>query len=140
MSRKKSTRSAESYIGNTPEAKRKQRANLVAGNAWQKKHRKELKLNCWWWTLPLGNIQDIYENCENGRGLEDTPKEELKDEKFLDDIWWERQRLEDKEFIVKNCEGTYRAKDEKLHNELIEKLLEEQIKEEKLEIEKVRRQ
>lgn len=137
MSRKKSTRSAESYTGNTEQAKINQRRNLVPGNAWQKRHRKELRLNCWWWTLPLGNIQDIYELCENKRGIEDCPKGELKDEEFLDN-WWEGLTIENREYIIKNCEGTYRAKDEKLHNELIEKLLEEQIKEEKLEIEKVR--
>ena len=129
-------RSAESYTGNTEEAKRRQRANLIPGNVWDKKHRKELRLNCWWWTLPLGNIQDIYELCENKRSLEDTPKEELKSEDFLDDVWWENLTIENKAYIIKCCEGTYRTKDEELHKQLIDKLLEEQIKEEKLELEK----
>jgi hypothetical protein len=132
---RKSERSAESYTGNTPEAKKRQRANLIPGNIWDKRHRKELKLNCWWWTFPLGNIQDIYEMWTNERGIEDTPKSELKDEEFLD-VWWENLTLENKEFIKKNCEGTYRAEDEKLHNGLIDKLLEEQIKEENLADEK----
>jgi len=128
-------RSAESYTGNTPEAKKRQRANLVPGNAWDKRRRKELKLNCWWWTLPLGNIQDIYEMWTNERGIEDTPKDELRDEEFLD-VWWENLELGKKEFIVKNCEGTYRAEDEEKHKKLIDKLLEEQIEEEKLGLEK----
>ncbi|MBA7543689.1 hypothetical protein ES705_36026 [subsurface metagenome] len=138
MSRKKSTRSAESYTGNTEAAKINQRKNLVPGNAWDRKKRKELKLNCWWWTLPLGNMQDIYEMRVNGRTIEDTPKSELKSEDFLDDVWWENLKIEDKEYIIKICDRTYRAEDEKLHIGLIDKLLEEEIKKEKLEMLKVR--
>ncbi|GAJ18103.1 unnamed protein product, partial [marine sediment metagenome] len=116
---------------------KRQRANLIPGNAWDKKHRKELKLNCWWWTLPLGNMQEIYEGCEKGRDNRDVAKEELKDEKFLDE-WWEGLPVKNKEFIVKNCDGTYRAEDEEDHKKQIDKCLQEQIKEEKLELEKVR--
>ncbi|GAI71630.1 unnamed protein product [marine sediment metagenome] len=131
-------RSAESYTGNTPEAKRRQRLNLIPGNVWDKRHRKELKLNCWWWTLPLGNMQDIYEIWTNERGIEDTPKEELKSEDFLDDVWWENLTIENKAYIIKICDGTYRAEDEEEHKKQIDKCLQEQIKEEKLELEKVR--
>lgn len=129
-------RSAESYTGNTEEAKKRQRANLIPGNRWDKRRRKEMRLDCWWWTFPLGNIQDIYEIWTNDRGFEDTPKDELKDEEFIDK-WWDNLTIENKEVIVKNCEGAYRAKDEEEHKRLIEKLLEEQIKEEKLADEKL---
>ena len=138
MSRKKSTRSAESYTGNTEAAKINQRKNLVPGNAWDRKKRKELKLNCWWWTLPLGNMREIYEMWVDRRTIEDTPKSELKSEDFLDDVWWENLKIEDKKYIIKICDRTYRAEDEKLHIGLIDKLLEEEIKKEKLEMLKVR--
>ena len=85
---KKRIRTKSSYYGNTIEAQKAQRLNLTPGNAWDKRNRKELKLNCWWWTMPLGNCQDIYELCENKRTIEDTPKGELKDEKYLDPEQW----------------------------------------------------
>jgi len=51
--------------------------------------------------MSLENEQEIYENHKNKRGLEDTPKEELKDEEFLN-TWWAGLDFEDKKFIYKN--------------------------------------
>ncbi|GAI30437.1 unnamed protein product, partial [marine sediment metagenome] len=93
-------RNAKSYYGNTAEARKRQRANLIPGNAWDKRRRKKLRLDCWWEVMPLGNIQEIYEMYVNKRVIEDTPKREIKDEKYLDE-WWEELTIEDKEWIHK---------------------------------------
>jgi len=136
---KKRIRTKSSYYGNTIEAQKAQRLNLTPGNAWDKRNRKELKLDCWWWTFPLGNCQDIYEMYINKRTIEDTPKGELKDEEYLDD-WWEELIIKDKEFIVKACKGTYRDEDEKEHKKDIYEMLEEKIKEKEIETEERRKE
>ena len=132
---RKSERSAESYTGNTEEAKKRQRANLIPGNVWAKKHRKELRLNCWWWTISLIDMQYIYEVYVNDRLSYDVLKEELKSEDFLDDEWWEKLTIENKEYIVKWMRSVFGG-DEEDHKKRQDKLLEEQIKEEKLADEK----
>lgn len=130
---KKKIRTKTSYMGNTIEAQKRQRLNLTPGNVWGKQFRKELKLDCWWWTLPLGNMREIYESYENKRDIEDVPKEELKSEEFLDDEWWQELTIEDKDYIVKTCKGIWRDEDEESHKKIMYKLLEEQIKEERKE-------
>jgi len=94
-------RSAESYLGNTAEARRRQRSNLVPGNIYRKMQVSELRFDCFFEVMPLENEQEIYENHKNKRGLEDTPKKELKDKEFLN-TWWVGQDFEEKEFIYKN--------------------------------------
>ena len=84
----KKWRSAESYLGNTAQARRNQRANLIPGNAWDKRHRKELRLECFWEDANLKDKRLFFENFENDRDLKDVPKEELKGKKDLD-IWWD---------------------------------------------------
>jgi len=91
-------RSAESYTGNTPEAKKRQRANLVPGNIWAKKHRKELKLNCWWECADLESKQFIFEGCEKGRDVDKVAKDELQGEIELD-YWWGNLDIENKKRI-----------------------------------------
>ena len=135
MSRKKSTRSAESYVGNTEEAKKRQRSNLVPGNTWAKMHRKELRLDCWWWTLPLFDIRAIYEILVNDRMYDSIPKEELKSEDFLDNVWWDSLPVENKEKIVKEVRNAFGG-DEEDHKKLQDERLEEEIKLEKLADEK----
>ncbi len=96
-------RNAQSYYGNTAEARKRQRANLIPGNPWQKRRTKELRLDCFWEIIPLKNRQEIFEAFENKRDfkeIKDMPKEELKDKKYLVD-WWDKQELEDKKFIYK---------------------------------------
>ena len=97
-------RNAQSYYGNTAEARKRQRANLIPGNPWQKRRTKGLRLDCFWEIMPLKNKQEIFEAFENKKGfkeIENMPKEELKDKKYLAD-WWDKQELEDKKFIYKN--------------------------------------
>ncbi|GAH54528.1 unnamed protein product [marine sediment metagenome] len=97
-------RNAQSYYGNTAEARKRQRANLIPGNPWQKRRTKELRLDCFWESIPLKNRQEIFEAFENKKDfkeIENMPKEELKDKKYLAD-WWDKQELKDKKFIYKN--------------------------------------
>lgn len=120
-------RSAESYLGNTAEARRRQRSNLVGGNIYRKRKVSELRFNCWWEVMPLENTQDIYEICENKRSLEDTPKEELKDEEFLN-TWWNKLDFEEKKYIYKNDIVAY---DKKTRNWIfndMEKCLKKKLK------------
>lgn len=97
-------RRAESYYGRTEQAKKNQRGNLIPGGSWQKRRTKELMLNCWWEGCDLESKQFIFEGYENNRDLENTPKRELKSEKFLDD-WWanleigSKRKYEGKKFI-----------------------------------------
>jgi len=99
----KKWRSAESYLGNTAEARRNQRANLIPGNPWQKRRTKELRLDCFWEIIPLKNRQEIFEAYENKRSYEDIPKkEELKDRGYLNN-WWGELALESKISIYKEA-------------------------------------
>lgn len=98
-------RSKESYYGNNEEMIRRQRSGLIpGGNIYQKRKISEARLCCWWEIIPLKNRQEIFEAFENKRDfeeIENMPKEELKDKKYLAD-WWCKQELEDKKFIYKN--------------------------------------
>jgi len=123
-------RNAQSYLGNTAEARKRQRANLTPGNAWDKRHKKEMRLNCWWEVFSLKDIQYIYEMYINERVIKDTPKEELKDEKFLN-AWWEGLTIEDKEWIYKWDLKAYPKETQSEILKEIYKCLEEKIKEEK---------
>jgi len=128
--KKKKIRTKISYLGNTIAAQKRQRLNLTPGSSWDKRHRKELKLDCWWWTLPLGNMREIYEFYENERDIEDVPKEELKSEEFLDDEWWQELTIKQKDDIIKSMKDVWIDKDEESHKKIMYELLEEQIKEE----------
>jgi len=123
-------RNAQSYYGNTAEARKRQRANLIPGNSWQKRKTKEMRLTCWWEVMPLVDIQDIYEMYINERVIKDTPKEELKDEKFLNE-WWEELTIEDKEWIYKWDLKAYPKETRSKILKDVYKCLEEKIKEEK---------
>lgn len=89
MARKKSTRSAESYTGNTEEAKINQRRNLIPGNTFNKRRIKEMKLDCWWDNADLKSKQFIYEGWENDQDSDKVAKDELKEETELYP-WWNR--------------------------------------------------
>ena len=95
---KRKFRSAESYYGNTPEARANQRANISPGNTWQKRKIGQLRIRLFWEDGGLELKQVIYEQFENERAIEGVPKRELKHEKFLDD-WWDRKDLEEKKSI-----------------------------------------
>ncbi|MBA7586767.1 hypothetical protein ES695_11130 [Candidatus Atribacteria bacterium 1244-E10-H5-B2] len=99
----KKWRSAESYLGNTKQARINQRANLIPGNSWQKRRIKELRLGCFWEIIPLKNRQEIFKAFENKRGFEEIknmPKEELKGRDYLNG-WWGELALESKISIYK---------------------------------------
>lgn len=105
----KKWRSSESYLGNTAEARKRQRANLIPGNSWHRRSTKGLRLDCFWGIIPLKNRQEIFEAFENKRDfkeIENMPKEELKDKKYLAD-WWNKQELEDKKIIYENDITTF---------------------------------
>jgi hypothetical protein len=85
-------RNAQSYYGRTEQARKNQRGNLIPGGTWEKIRTKELRLDCWWEGADLESKQFIFEGYENNRGLEDTPKRELKNEEFLND-WWDNLEL-----------------------------------------------
>ncbi len=61
------------------------------GNTWRKEKEK-LKLDCWWEDGDLEGKRFVYEPYINNRDIEDTPKGELKSEKFLDK-WWNNLEL-----------------------------------------------
>ncbi|GAI66885.1 unnamed protein product [marine sediment metagenome] len=97
---KKKFRSAESYLGNSPQKKRNQRANLTPGNTWQKRRTKELRIGCFWSFQNIEDKQDTYEYFQNDRMAEDVPKREFKHEKYIDN-WWDKLEIEVKEDIIK---------------------------------------
>jgi len=95
-------RNAQSYYGNTAEARKRQRANLIPGNSWQKRKTQEFRVDCFW---EYGNFKDkrfIYEGYVDNKSLEEyqaMTENELKSEKYLDS-WWENElNLEDKKHI-----------------------------------------
>ena len=96
----KKWRSAESYLGNTKQARINQRANLIPGNSWQKRRTKELKLGCWWELSTLKDKQSIFEVYENKRSYKNIPKEELRSGDYLNN-WWSELVLESKISIYK---------------------------------------
>jgi len=97
---KRKFRNAQSYYGNTIEARKRQRANLIPGNSWQKRKIKELRLDCWWELSTLKDKRFILEKYENDRDSKSMPKEELKNEIYLNN-WWRELSLESKISIYK---------------------------------------
>lgn len=99
---KRKFRNAQSYYGNTIEARKRQRANLIPGNSWQKRKIKELRLDCWWELSTLKDKRFILEKYENDRDSKSMPKEELKNEIYLNN-WWRELSLESKISIYKKA-------------------------------------
>ena len=97
----KKFRNAQSYYGNTAEARKRQRDNLIPGNPWQKRRMQEFRIDCFWEYTNLGSKQMIYENIENDRDIESVDKNELKDEKYLD-VWWDNLDIEKRKNIYKD--------------------------------------
>lgn len=94
-------RNAQSYYGNSEQARRNQRANLTPGNPWQKRKIRLLKIDCFWEKeVNLEDKQMIYEDFENERSFSNVPKRELRGEKYIDD-WWLKLELEKKKDIIK---------------------------------------
>ena len=98
MARKK--RSKESYHGNTPEARRMQKDNLIPGDQKRRRKIQGARYDCWWEPSALKDKQSIFEKYENDRDSKDVPKEELKGEDYLNN-WWGDLVLESKISIYK---------------------------------------
>ena len=97
----KKFRNAESYYGNTEQARLNQRANITPGNTWQKRKIKLLRIDYFWEKeVNLEDKQMIYEDFENERSFSNVPKRELRGEKYIDD-WWLKLELEKKKDIIK---------------------------------------
>ena len=93
-------RSKESYHGNTPEARRMQRYNLIPGDQKRRRKIQGARYDCWWELSALKNNQSIFEAYENDRDYKDVPKEELKSGDYLNN-WWGELVLESKISIYK---------------------------------------
>jgi len=98
MARKK--RSKESYYGNTPEARRRQRSNLIGGDKNRRRKIQGVRYDCWWEPSALKNKQSIFEAYENKRSYKDVDKKRLKDEDYLNN-WWVELAPESKISIYK---------------------------------------
>jgi len=123
---KRKFRSAESYYGNSDQARQNQRANLTPGNTWQKKKIKQLRVDCWWEFGDIGDKQITYEHFENERDIKNVPKRELKHEKHIDD-WWGELELEVKRDIIKKILSWQDQKFRTRHFKRINKCLEKKL-------------
>ncbi|MBA7617433.1 hypothetical protein ES703_24747 [subsurface metagenome] len=123
---KRKFRSAESYYGNTEQARKNQRSNITPGNTWQKRKIKLLRIDCFWEYADLENKQTIYEYFENRRMIEDVPKRELRGEKYIDD-WWFKLEIEVRQDIIKGVlswqDQKFRTRHFKRMNKCLEKKL-----------------
>ena len=95
-------RSKESYYGNTPEARRRQRANLIGGDKDRRRKIQGARYACWWELSALKDKRFIFEKYENDRDSKSMPKEELKNEIYLNN-WWRELVLERKVSIYKEA-------------------------------------
>lgn len=119
-------RSAESYYGNSEQAKRNQRANLTPGNSWQKRRTKELRIDCFWSFQDLEDKQMTYEYFENKRMRGDVPKRELKHEKYINN-WWDKLEIEVKEDIILKILSWQTQKFRTRHFKRLNKCLEKKL-------------
>ncbi|MBA7525040.1 hypothetical protein ES705_17187 [subsurface metagenome] len=93
-------RNAQSYYGNSEQARRNQRANLTPGNTWQKGQIKQIRIRLFWEDCDLESKQMFYEEFENGRDINNVPKRKLKQEKYINN-WWDNLEIEFKKDIIK---------------------------------------
>ena len=93
-------RSKGSYYGNTAEARKMQRANLIPGGKDERRKIQGARYDCWWELSAIKDKQLIFEAYENDRDYKDVPEEELKGEDYLNN-WWRELVLESKISIYK---------------------------------------
>jgi len=93
-------RSKESYCGNTAEARKMQRSNLIPGDQKRRRKIQGARYDCWWELSALRDKQSILKTYKNDRASKDIPKEELKGEDYLNN-WWRDLSLERKISIYK---------------------------------------
>ncbi|RXG65863.1 hypothetical protein ES695_05800, partial [Candidatus Atribacteria bacterium 1244-E10-H5-B2] len=95
-------RSKKSYCGNTAEARKMQRSNLIPGSQNERRKIQGARYDCWWEPSALRDKQSIFEAYKNKRSYEDIPKEELKSEDYLNS-WWRGLSLKSKISIYKKA-------------------------------------
>ncbi|MBA7527091.1 hypothetical protein ES705_19265 [subsurface metagenome] len=100
MARKK--RSKGSYYGNTSEARKMQKSNLIPGGKDERRKIQGARYDCWWELSALKDKQSIFEVYENKRSYKNIPKEELKGRDYLNN-WWRDLSLESKISIYKEA-------------------------------------
>ncbi|MBA7512977.1 hypothetical protein ES705_04986 [subsurface metagenome] len=93
-------RSAESYTGNTAEARKMQKSNLIPGGKDERRNIQGARYDCWWELSTLRDKQSIFEVYKNDRDSKSMPKEELRDEIYLNN-WWGELALGSKMSIYK---------------------------------------
>ncbi|GAI61506.1 unnamed protein product [marine sediment metagenome] len=117
-------RNAQSYYGNSEQARKNQRSNLIPGNSWQKRKIKQLRVDCYWEYEDIKDKQNTYEYFENERDIGNVPGRELKHEKYIDN-WWENElELEVKEDIIKKILSWQTQKFRTRHFKRLNKCLE----------------
>ena len=95
-------RSKGSYYGNTAEARKMQRSNLIPGGKDERRKIQGARYDCWWELSALKDKQSIFKTYKNDRASKDIPKEELKGEDYLNN-WWRELVLESKISIYKKA-------------------------------------
>ncbi|MBA7499847.1 hypothetical protein ES704_02596 [subsurface metagenome] len=95
-------RSKESYYGNTAEARKMQRSNLIPGGKDERRKIQGARYDCWWELSALKDKQSIFKTYKNDRASKDIPKEKLKGEDYLNN-WWRELILESKISIYKKA-------------------------------------
>ncbi len=93
-------RSAESYTGNTAEARKMQRSNLIPGSKDERRKIRGARYDCWWELSAPRDKQSIFKTYKNNRDLKDVPEEELRSEDYLNN-WWRELSLKSKMSIYK---------------------------------------
>ncbi len=93
-------RSRSSYIGNTAEARKMQRSNLIPGSKDERRKIRGARYDCWWELSAPRDKQSIFKTYKNNRDLKDVPEEELRSEDYLNN-WWRELSLKSKMSIYK---------------------------------------
>lgn len=119
-------RNANSYLGNSKRARQNQLANLIPGNAWQKRQIGLYRLECFWETCDIGSKQIFYEEFEKRRRFEDVDKGELKNENYIDS-WWAGLEIEVKKNIQKEVLSWQTKEFRSKHFKQMKKCLEEKL-------------
>jgi len=122
----KKWRSAESYLGNTAEARKMQKSNLIPGGKDERRKIQGARYDCWWELSVLRDKQSILKAYKNDRASKDVPEEELKREDYLNN-WWRGLSLESKISIYKKVmSGLTKEKRSEIFKD-VEKCLKEKL-------------
>jgi len=121
-------RNAQSYYGNSEQARKNQRGNLTPGNTWQKRQIKQIRIRLFWEECDLKSKQMIYEYFENERYIDNVPKRELRGEKHIVD-WWDKLELEVKRDIIKKVLSWQDQKARTRHFKRMNRYLKEELAE-----------